>query len=77
MTDTTTDTVDDRDEEFSDEHSPDAGDGDAPESPRQRRHPRTPADRIVDIVVAFICFAVGTAWTFNPFRTQFTGGTFA
>ena len=24
-----------------------------------------------------ICFAVGTAWTFNPFRTQFTGGTFA
>lgn len=41
------------------------------------RHPRTRADRIIDVFVAFLCFAVGTAWTFNPFRTQFTGGTFA
>ncbi|HUS41630.1 MAG TPA: hypothetical protein VMY16_03090 [Ilumatobacteraceae bacterium] len=41
------------------------------------RHPRTRADRVIDVFVAFTCFAVGTAWTFNPFRTQFTGGTFA
>ena len=42
-----------------------------------RRHARTRADRAIDVIVALTCFAVGTAWTFNPFRTQFTGGTFA
>jgi len=45
--------------------------------PTPTRHPRTRADRIIDVFVAVWCFAVGTAWTFNPFRTQFTGGTFA
>ena len=42
-----------------------------------KRHTRTRADRVIDVFVALTCFAVGTAWTFNPFRTQFTGGTFA
>lgn len=41
------------------------------------RFKRTRADLIVDLLVAFICVGVGTAWTFNPLRTQFTGGTFA
>jgi hypothetical protein len=45
--------------------------------PTPARFARTRADRIIDALVAFLVFAVGTAWTFNPFRTQFTGGTFA
>ncbi len=70
MTDTTSSVfADDLDDD-----SPAALDGDAP---TPVRHPRTRADRIIDALVAFTCFAVGTAWTFNPFRTQFTGGTFA
>jgi hypothetical protein len=56
-----------------DESTPADVDTDAP----AKRHPRTRADGVIDVAVAFICFAVGTAWTFNPFRTQFTGGTFA
>ena len=66
MTDTVVDDLD--------EHPPEAIEGDAA---APVRHPRTRADRIIDVAVAIICFAVGTAWTFNPFRTQFTGGTFA
>jgi hypothetical protein len=74
VTDTTTDDdaavdAEDATDSTVDDRSPDA--------PARRRHPRTGADRIIDGIVAFICFAVGTAWTFNPFRTQFTGGTFA
>lgn len=45
--------------------------------PPSTRFARTRADRVIDVLVAFLCFAVGTAWTFNPLRTQFTGGTFA
>ncbi|HSM67946.1 MAG TPA: hypothetical protein VK860_16685, partial [Ilumatobacteraceae bacterium] len=45
--------------------------------PATDRFARTRTDRIVDASVALLCFAVGTAWTFNPLRTQFTGGTFA
>jgi len=41
------------------------------------RFQRTRADLIVDLAVAFLCVGVGTAWTFNLLRTQFTGGTFA
>ena len=57
-----------------DEHSPGEQDDASGSAPR---HPRTVADRVIDVFVAFTCFAVGTAWTFNPVRTQFTGGTFA
>jgi hypothetical protein len=65
MTDTL---VDDLDEQ---------SDVDPDTTPPANRFARTRADRIIDALVAFSCFAVGTAWTFNPFRTQFTGGTFA
>lgn len=41
------------------------------------RRPYGVLEKTVDAFVAFICFAVGTAWTFNPFRTQFTAGTFS
>lgn len=41
------------------------------------RFATTRRDRAIDVVVAFVCVGVGTAWTFNPLRTQFTGGTFA
>ena len=35
------------------------------------------AEKVVDIAMVSIWLAVGSAWTFNPLRTQFTGGTFA
>ncbi len=50
---------------------------DQPVTAPTERFARTRTDRIVDACVALLCFAVGTAWTFNPLRTQFTGGTFA
>lgn len=59
--------------------APDAAppDPDADDGVPAERFARTRTDRVVDVAVAFLCFAVGTAWTFNPFRTQFTAGTFA
>lgn len=66
MTDTLVDDLD--------EQPPLESDDAAPPMPR---FGRTRAHRVIDALVAFTCVAVGTAWTFNPFRTQFTGGTFS
>ncbi|MGB0112718.1 MAG: hypothetical protein WBP59_05820 [Ilumatobacteraceae bacterium] len=41
------------------------------------RFDRTRADLIVDIAVAVICFLAATAWTLDPFRRQFSSGTFS
>lgn len=58
-----------------DDDAPIGAESEVPAAPP--RFGRTTGDTIVDVFVSFICFGVATAWTFNPFRRQFTSGTFS